>query len=70
MGESYSMGYAEGQKDLREEFDKRLKGVEQQLAEILNLGPTVTQKKMWLDEFFDLTNEETKLILNKLRKLK
>ena len=52
------------------ELEQRLKGVEQQLTEIINLGPTITQKKMWLDEFFDLTNEETILVLNKLRKLK
>ena len=53
-----------------EKLEQTVKGVQQNLTEIINLGPTITQKKMWLDEFFGLTNEETILVLNKLRKLK
>ena len=33
---------------------QQLAGVEQQLAEILNLGPTITQKKMWMDKIMEL----------------
>ncbi len=76
MGEDKKFAFArEKHNELLEminALEQRVKGVEQQLAEILNLGPTVTQKKMWLDELIGkpFTEEQNKEMLERLKKLR
>lgn len=46
-----------------------LKGIKQQLTLLLNLGPSITQKRMWLDEIMGKTSEAViKDITNKLKR--
>lgn len=45
-----------------------VKGIQQNLAEIMNLGPTITQKKMWVDELMATELELVrKLIESKIK---
>ena len=56
--------------DYLKELEQHIKGIEQQLADLLNMGPTITQKKIWLDELVQLEMELMQKHLEpKLKKL-
>ena len=62
-----NIAYLQGQID---GLTLRISGFEQQLAELLNVGPTITQKKMWMDDLVQLEMELMQKNLEpKLKKL-